>query len=65
MRDNNDPGGTVLILFCAMLIIFGILGGRWYTCHVQACVYQREGIEMSTWEFFIGCKPAERTINVK
>lgn len=67
-RDSDKAAeGIVAVLSCAALalVIAGSLAMRGCSAAAQAAVYRREGIEMSTWEVFIGCRPAERTINVK
>lgn len=64
MDDKDGCANLVAIAVCAFLF-FGSLGFRGCEAVTQANVYRREGIEMSTWEVFIGCRPAERTINVK
>lgn len=66
MSDFKDKLFVVAIIGgpVALLIAAGV-GWAWYTSKVQADVYRRQGVEMSTWEVFIGAKPAERTVNLK
>jgi hypothetical protein len=54
----------------AAYILGGILAiaapfGAWYKAKVQADVYRRQGVEMTTWEVMLGAKPIERSINIK
>lgn len=42
------------------VLIFGSAGLGWYRASVQVEVYRRQGVEMSTWEVFMGAKPVER-----
>lgn len=57
---------SVMIYFLFFVIVF--IGGAaigWYRATIQADVYRREGIEISTWEVMCGAKPAERAIHIK
>jgi hypothetical protein len=38
------------------------IGWHWYRSSVQSELYRREGIEVTTWECFVGARPAERVI---
>ncbi len=49
---------VLLVLLAAPLI-------WWYKSSVQADVYRRQGVEMTTWECMMGAKPAERTFQMK
>jgi hypothetical protein len=51
---------AVVLLLTAIAAI-GI-GGKWYTASVQTEVYRRQGVEMTTWEVFMGAKPVERYV---
>lgn len=54
-------GGIMLFVACVLLA-----GGcSVYQASVQSAVYQREGIEISTWEVLMGAKPAERAVRIK
>mgnify|MGYP000087141963 CR=1 FL=1 len=52
--------GSILVVAC--LIGFAC---RYYTASVQADVYRRQGVEMTTWEVFLGAKPVERPVTIK
>jgi hypothetical protein len=46
-----------------LAIIAGIIlapMAAWYKAGVQVEVYRRQGVEMTTWEVFMGAKPVER-----
>jgi hypothetical protein len=34
----------------------------WYRAGLQQRVYQRQGVEMTQWEVFMGAKPVERYV---
>ena len=55
---NENIFGFILL---GAVILFGLVGFSWYQAEVQSNVYRRQGIEMSTWECFVGAKPAERS----
>lgn len=62
---NDDLSG---FWFCviALVIFFGTwFGWQWYKSSVQVGVYARQGVQMSTWEVFLGAKPVERMISTK
>lgn len=65
MKLTKDDLSTMLVAAALATILVVCIAWNWYRANAQSAVYQREGIEMSTWEVFIGVKPAERTINVK
>lgn len=53
-----------------MLLIAGaffalVIGWGVYASSVQSALCEREGIKVSTWEVFLGAKPAERVIQIK
>jgi hypothetical protein len=52
--------GLILVAAC-------LIGCAWryYTSSVQADVYRRQGVEMTTWEVFLGAKPVERPVTIK
>lgn len=51
---------ALFIAVCGLFVTF-----EWYTASKQADVYRRSGVEMSTWEVFIGCKPITREVIIK
>ncbi len=63
MDDDFLKGCAAVVVFLAIVLGFG--GCEVYQAHVQAEVYRREGVELTTWEVLMGAKPAERTVNVK
>ena len=63
--DSEGCGVLLLVAFIASIGVAVTLLAHLYQASVQSAVYRREGIEVSTWEVFVGAKPAERTINVK
>lgn len=38
------------------------LGASWYRAEAQRKVYERQGVQMTTWEIMLGAKPVERYI---
>ena len=65
--DRPQSSNTELLVW---LFLFGVLFTfictlRYVHCANQAAVWQREGIEISTWEAFCGAQPAQRLIEVK
>jgi hypothetical protein len=67
-RKNSDGefGCLVICTLIGIVLIVAVCAAvGWYRASVQAEVYRREGIEMSTWEVLVGARPAERTINLK
>ena len=62
---KNDNATTAIFAALVLLAIAVTVGCRWYTSAMQAEVYRREGIEMTTWEVFCGAKPAERSIRIQ
>ncbi len=62
MKEHAQTLAAVIII--ALLLIGALLIG-WIRAAVQAEVYRRQGIHMTTFECFLGAKPAERTINLK
>ncbi len=63
--ELSDGCAVVVVIAFFALVALVCLGARWYKASCQAEVYQREGIEISTWEVLWGAKPAEQTIHVK
>lgn len=55
----------VILGFTILALASVGIGFCWYQASVQAAVYRRQGVEMTTWECFIGAKPAERTVNLR
>lgn len=37
----------------------------WYRAGIQREVWQREGINLTQWEIFVGARPLERNIHIK
>lgn len=66
MASDSQDGCTAIMSIAFLLAVF-VGGGcwAWYRAGVQVEVYQRQGIEMTQWEVFVGAKTAERTINIK
>lgn len=66
IRENAGPLLLVGLMVLAVLAFAALMVAvEWYRAGLQAGVYQRQGVEMTTWEVFMGAKPAERTINIK
>jgi hypothetical protein len=62
MRDFLATAGVCLGM---LVLLFGTLGWiGWYRAGVQAGVYEREGIQITQWEVFVGSKPGERAIRI-
>ncbi len=65
-KSHTTPTVTALILVGFSAVILAIVGiPAYYRASVQAEVYRREGIQMSTWEVLWGAKPAERSVILK
>lgn len=47
--------GGILLLACAW---------GWYRAGVQKRVYDRQGIQMTQWEVFVGAEPAQKNIHI-
>ena len=62
--NNDDHWIKVSIVLSIGIILLGI-AGAFYSASVQADVYKRQGVEISTWEVMMGAKPIERVITVK
>lgn len=63
---NKDNKIIDILTFVAVgIMLAASAGGCIYKASVQAGLYQREGIDVTTWEVLVGAKPAERTINMK
>lgn len=56
----------VVWLGIAMVVCVVLIGAvsSWYGATVQAAVYRRQGVEMSTWEVMCGAKPVERSFRM-
>jgi len=65
MNAKSDTFGycVVALFIVAILILAGWF--KWYRAEVQADLWRREGIQISTWEVMMGAKPAQRLIEVK
>lgn len=62
---NRDNLGTCLAAAFVALALTGWAGVAWYLANVQAEVWQREGVQITTWEVFCGAKPVERSVTLK
>lgn len=63
MNGDYDRGGCVLITTAAVVaILLALLGGVVYQAHVKASFWQRQGVEITTWEVFMGATPIDRNI---
>lgn len=59
--DRQVDGWDVAIWGGILGVIAAVLfGWGWYKAGVQQGVYQRQGVQMSRWEVFLGAKPVER-----
>lgn len=61
--SKAQPDATIAVLgACAVaLVLCACLLWETYRASVQAAVYRRQGVEMTTWEVMLGSKPVERT----
>ncbi len=59
---SEDAKWTLIGCLLAVLLTFGVVGWKWYSASVQRDVYRRQGVQMTTWEVFLGAKPVERYI---
>jgi hypothetical protein len=58
---RSEPDFKIAALGIFVVLVLCWLGFLWCSAEIQAGVYRRQGVEMSTWECFMGAKPAERT----
>lgn len=59
----SGPEGALLKSALGLIfIMLTLLSFFWYRASVQADVYRRSGVDMSTWEVFTGSRPIERVI---
>ena len=67
LANINRDDLRIITIFIAtgVLIIATVIGWHWYKAGRQQQVYDRQGIQMSQWECFIGVEPAERVMQVK
>lgn len=66
--SRDDLFVWLLLISIGLLVLVILIGApimAWYQAGVQADVYRRQGVEMTTWEVFMGAKPIERSINIK
>ena len=54
-----------LYVFLPFLLLAAWGAFVWYQSSVQASVYRRQGVEMSTWEVLIGVKPVSRPLIIE
>lgn len=62
LGDPEMPPGclVVLVAFVLLLVFAAVFGFYWWRASIQADVYGRQGVQMSTWEVLMGAKPVER-----
>lgn len=63
-RKQDVTGAVIIIIFFSIICLF-LVGLRYYRAGLQAEVCKRQGIEMTTWELFMGVKPIERSVIIK
>lgn len=63
-NDHSDAANIALLLF-AVLVVIALCLIPVYRANLQADAYHRQGINISTWEVFMGVKPAETVIQIK
>lgn len=63
MNSYRDPSGFGCFIAISAAVTLVILGIAWYQAGVQTEVYRRQNVEMTQWEVFVGCTPAERQIH--
>lgn len=68
-KPSSASSPAAVNMGCSLLFLVLVLGiGAcigWYRASVQANLWQREGVEITTWEILWGAKPIERNINIK
>lgn len=62
--DESFIGGCFVVVLVAIMLIGGFIWS-WMAAETQADVYRREGIQITTFEVWMGAKPAERIIHLK
>jgi hypothetical protein len=59
MKDNMP---LIFISAIGLLFLFLGISMSWLQAAVQVDVYRRQGVEMTTFEVFMGAKPVERYV---
>lgn len=66
MRESRDDWIPLITVCLMLLVVFALAAAySWYGAGLQQKVYERQGIEMTRWECFIGAQPAEAVIQIK
>lgn len=66
MPEVSSDGRATCLVWLVVLCLLLLGAGWWvYRASVQAAVYRREGIEVSTWEVMVGARPAERAVRIE
>ena len=61
---ENNKQGVLGFLFIVILVVVGL--SIWVIqSSMQAEVYRRQGVNMTTFEIMMGVKPIERVIQIK
>lgn len=59
-KENRN---YLLVWILSVLVVIGILlGCNWYSASVKASVWRRQGVDITTWEVFVGATPVERKL---
>lgn len=62
MKNDIHIGVPIAFIFTAIAIGLGV----WiFKANMQAKVYSRQGVHMTTFEVMMGVKPIERVIQIK
>lgn len=62
-KEDVAAGCIIAVLLGGFMAICAAV--QWYRAGVQADVYRRQGVEMTTWEVMMGAKPVERSIRIQ
>lgn len=62
-RDGDSSTKLIVLTLSVTLLVLVVWHA--YRSRMQASLYQREGLDVTTWECSIGARPAERAIRVR
>lgn len=63
---NSDDIKMASLYFTVLFAIVSVLAAiHWFMASIQRDVYARQGVEMTTFEIFMGAKPVERYVKEK
>lgn len=60
--DKNFLISTAVVVITLLVLASGAIGLGLWRASIQKDVYHRQGVEMTTFEVFMGAKPIERSL---